>query len=108
VFSEEELGSSDLSPRQKQNRAYAERGRGRLCQFWGEVRDAPLCVLAELGRIQDDAKFREAAWWYDFYARDLTAKQAAARIKQMRLGTTPQEGPATLYKRLMRTWKTSG
>jgi hypothetical protein len=64
-FSKEELGNSDLSPRQKQNRAYAERARPRMRCYWDEgwhkERDVPLCVLSELGRIQDDAKFFEAA-----------------------------------------------
>jgi hypothetical protein len=75
--------------------------------WWEELYkgpSVPQCVLAELGRIQNDAKFREAAWWYVSSAQALTAKHAAARIKEMRTGiTTPQEGPATLYERLLRT-----
>ena len=98
-----------MSRRQLQNRAYARRARGRLAEIWAwdEPReDLPVprqSVLAELGRIADDATFREAAWWYRFSARGLTAKQAAARIREMRTGRIPQVGPATLYYRLVRT-----
>jgi hypothetical protein len=69
---------------------------------WHKERYVPLCVLCELGRIEDDAEFWDAAWWYGFYARDLTAKQAAAKIRQMRTGNAPHEGPVTLYRQLMR------
>lgn len=98
------MGSSDLCTRQKQNRAYAQQARIRLAElWWWEELSVPRCVLTEVGRIQDDALFREAAWWYGFYARGLKAKQAAAKIKEMRLGKTPLAGPATLYIRMMRT-----
>jgi hypothetical protein len=112
AFSDKELSDAErraaLSRRQRQNRAYARRAGLRLADLWWweelyEGPSVPQCVLAELGRIRDDAPFREAASWYAFSARDLTAKQAATKIKEMRTGTTPQEGPATLYERLVRT-----
>ena len=65
-------------------------------------RTVPQTVLTELGRIEDDPTFTEATWWLCTYARGLTAKQVAATIKQMRTGKALREGPATLYKRLMR------
>lgn len=52
----------------------------------------PQCVLTELGRIQDEAQFREAASWYSLYVGGLTAKQAASKIREMRTGKTPEEG----------------
>jgi hypothetical protein len=112
AFSEWELSDAEersvVSHRHRQNRAYAQRARSRLAELWwweelSEGQSTPQCVFTELGRIEDEAKFREAAWWYGFYARGLKAKQAASRIKEMRTGTTPQEGPATLYERLMKT-----
>jgi hypothetical protein len=114
AFSERELsdagGRSALSHRHLQNRAYAQQARRRLAGLWWwedlyKVRSIPQCVLGELGRIEDSAKFREAAWWYVSSARGLAAKTAAAKIKQMRTGKTLQEGPATLYERLMKTIK---
>lgn len=111
AFSQQELsdveGRSSLSERQRQNRAYAERARRRLGELWwwdslSGGRSVPQCVLTELGRIEDDATFTEAAWWYVFFARNLKAKQVSAEIKRMRTGKTPQVGPATLYKRLMK------
>ncbi len=103
AFSEEELGSPGLSRRQRQNRAYAERGRLRLGHFWGEEPNAPLCVLEELGRTRDALEFRRAASWYRFHARRLTAKQTAATIRRMRTGSTHEEGPGELFGLLMRT-----
>ncbi len=111
AFSERELsdaeGRSALSHRHLQNRAYAQQAQRRLTGLWwwedlSKGRSIPQCVLSELGRIEDSAKFQEAAWWYVFSARDLAAKTAAAKIKQMRTGKTPQEGPVTLYERLMK------
>ena len=46
--------------------------------------------------------FKDAASWYVSSAQDLVAKTAAAKIKQMRTGKTPQEGPVTLYEHLMK------
>ena len=63
----------------------------------------PQCVLTELGRIKDGVGFGEAAWWYWYCGRNLSAKQAAARIKAMRIGKSPQEGPTTLCERLLKT-----
>jgi hypothetical protein len=40
-----------------------------------------------------------------FQRSELSAKQATIKIKQIRTGKTPQEGPATLYKHLMKTIK---
>jgi hypothetical protein len=114
VFSERELsdagGRSALSHRHLQNRAYAQRARQRLAGLWwwevlSKGRSIPQGVLIELGRIEDSAKFQEAAWWYLSSARGLAAKTAAAKIKQMRTGKTPQEGPATLYEHLMKVIK---
>ncbi len=111
AFSERELSDAEqrgaLSERHRQNRAYSEWARRRLGDLWwwhslSGGRSVPQCVLAELGRIKDDATFTEAAWWYCFSARDLKAKQVAAKIKEMRTGKAPQEGPMTLYKRLMK------
>jgi hypothetical protein len=113
AFSERELsdaeGRSALSHRHLQNRAYAQRARQRLAGLWwwealSKGRPIAQCVLAELGRIEDSAKFREAAW-YASSTRGLAAKTAAAKIKQMRTGKTPQEGPATLYEHLMKDIK---
>jgi hypothetical protein len=112
AFSEAELkdagGRASLSPRHLQNRAYALRARRRLAglRWWEEVcgdPDVPQCVLCELGRIEDDARFRDAVWWHWYSGRDLSAKQAAEALKRMRTGKTPEEGPVTLYRRLMRT-----
>ncbi len=112
AFSERELRDAEeratLSTRHRQNRVYAERARRRLADlgWWEELSEGlpvPLCVLTELGRIRDEARFRDAAWSYGFSAQRLTAKQAAETIKQMRTGITPEEGPGTLYVRLMRT-----
>jgi hypothetical protein len=114
AFSERELsdagGRSALSHRHLQNRAYAQQAQRRLMEVWwwedlSKGLSIPQCVLGELGRIEDSAKFREAAWWYVSSARGLAAKTAAAKIKQMRTGKTLQEGPATLYERLMKTIK---
>lgn len=114
AFSERELsdveGRTALSHRHRQNRAYAQHAQRRLAELWwweglSEGLSVRQCVLAELGRIQDPAEFREAAWWYVFYARRLTAKQAAVKIKQIRMDNTPQEGPVTLYKYLMKSIK---
>jgi len=111
VFSERELSDAEgrtiLSHRHRQNRAYAQRAHRRLAELWwwedlSKGQPIPQCVLAELGRIEDSAKFREAAWWYGSSARRLMAKQAASKIKEMRTGRTPQEGPVTLYKHLMK------
>ena len=110
-FSEGELedvgGRASLSRRHLQNRAYAKRARRRLAGlwWWGEVcggPDIPQCVLSELGRIKDNAEFAEAAWWYWYSGRDPRAKQAAEKIRQIRTGKTPEEGPGTLYGRLMK------
>lgn len=53
-----------LSRRHLQNRAYAKRARLRLAGlWWEEVRggpDVPQCVLAELGRMKEDAEFGDA------------------------------------------------
>lgn len=103
AFAEEELGSPGLSRRQRQNRAYAERGRLRLGHLWEEDPGAPLCVLEELGRIRDTLEFHKAASWYRFHARRLTAKQAAATIRRMRTGRTHEEGPGELSGRLLGT-----
>jgi hypothetical protein len=112
AFSEAELkdagGRASLSPRHLQNRAHALRARRRLAglRWWQEVcgdPDVPQCVLCELGRIEDDARFRDAVWWHWYSGRDLSAKQAAEALKRMRTGKTPEEGPVTLYRRLMRT-----
>ncbi len=111
AFSQGELRDAEerptLSTRHRQNRAYAERARRRLADLggWEELSEGlpvPLCVLTELGRIRDEARFRDAAWSYGFYAERLTAKQAAERVKQMRLGMIPEEGPGTLYVPLMK------
>ncbi len=111
MFSVEELnrvgGPAPLSRRHLQNRAYAQRARLRLAGlwWWEEVcggPDVPQCVLAELGRTEDDAGFQDAVSWYWYSGLDLRAKQAAEKIKQMRTGKTPEEGPGTLYGRLMR------
>jgi hypothetical protein len=112
AFSERELsdagGRSALSLRHLQNRAYAQQAQHRLTGlwWWEDISKGrppiPQCVLTELGRIEDSAKFQEAAWWYAFSARGLAAKTAAAKIKQMRTGKTPQEGPVTLYMDLMK------
>jgi hypothetical protein len=109
AFSERELsdaeGRSALSRRHLQNRAYAQRAQRRLTGLWWndmfKGRPIPQCVLTELGRIEESAKFREAAWWYVSSARDLAGKTAAAKLRQMRTGKAPQEGPVTLYERLM-------
>ncbi len=112
AFSEQELsdaeGRSVLSHRHRQNRACAQQAQRRLTGLWwwedlSKGRSIPQCVLSELGRIEDSARFQEAAWWYVSSARDLAAKTAAAKIKQMRTGKTLQEGPVTLYERLMKT-----
>ena len=112
TFSEQELsdaeGRSALSHRHLQNRAYAQQAQRRLTELWwwedlSKGRSIPQCVLSELGRIEESAKFQEAALWYVSSARDLAAKTAAAKIKQMRTGKTPQEGPVTLYNHLMKT-----
>lgn len=97
-----------MSRRHCQNRAYAHRARRRLANlwWWGELCEGsgvPQCVLAELGRIEDDARFRDAVWWHWYSGRNLSAKQAAEALKRMRTGKTPEEGPGTLYRRLMRT-----
>jgi hypothetical protein len=111
AFSERELrdaeGRSSLSHRHLQNRAYAQQAQRRLAKvwWWAEVskgRSISQVVLAELGRIEDGGKFQEAAWWYVFYSRGLTAKQAAAKIKRMRTGKVPLEGPVTLFEHLMK------
>jgi hypothetical protein len=110
AFSERELsdagGRSALSHRHLQNRAYAQQAQRRLAGLWwwedpSKGRSIPQCVLSELGRIEDSAKFQEAAWWYVSSAQGLAAKTAAAKIKQIRTGKTPQEGPVTLYEGLM-------
>jgi hypothetical protein len=111
TFSERELSTAErrsaLSLRHLQNRAYAQQAQRRLTELWWwealskKGRPIPQCVLTELGRIEDSAKFQEAAWWYVSSARGLAAKTAAAKIKQMRMGKTPQEGPVTLYEHLM-------
>ncbi len=110
AFSERELddakGDTFLSRRQLQNRALARRARLRLAGLWGKAPEGmpvPQCVLAELGRIEDRAGFDRVAEWYREFGRDLSAKQAAAKIKDARIGRIPQEGPATLYERLVRT-----
>jgi hypothetical protein len=111
AFSERVLrdaeGRSALSKRQLQNRAYAQQAQRRLAELWwaelSKGRSISQVVLAELGRIEDDGKFREAAWWFIFYAQGLTAKQAANQIRQMRTGKVSQEGPVTLYNHLMKT-----
>jgi len=112
VFSERELseaeGRDPLSHRHLRNRAHAQQTQRRLTGLWWwedlfKRRSIPQRVLTELGRIEDSAKFQEAAWWYAFSARGLAAKTATARIKQMRTGKTPQEGPVTLYNHLMKT-----
>ena len=100
-------GRSTLSHRQLQNRAYAQQAQRRLTELWwwedlSKGRSIPQCVLGEFGRIEDSATFQEAAWWYLSSARGLAAKTAAAKIKQMRTGKTPQEGPVTLYEHLMK------
>ena len=111
TFPERELsdaeGRSALSRRHLQNRAYAQQAKRRLRGLWwwedlSKGRPIPQCVLTELGRIEDSTKFQEAAWWYVFSARRLAAKSAATKIKQMRTGKTPQEGPVTLYEHLMK------
>jgi hypothetical protein len=112
AFSELELNEADersiLSPRHRQNRAYARRAHRRLLEqlWWKELSDdspVPQCVLTELGRIKDEVGFGEAAWWYWYCGQNVSAKQAAAQIKVMRMGTTPQEGPTTLCERLLKT-----
>lgn len=114
AFSERELSDAavrdTLSRRHRQNRAYAQRARQLLSElgWWEDLSEGlPVqqCVLTELGRIRDDETFGEAAWWYGFSGRGLTAKQAAAKIKEMRTGKTPEEGRAQLYLRLMDTIK---
>jgi hypothetical protein len=114
AFAEPELSEADgrsaLSHRHRQNRAFARQARRRLAELWWreelpEDLFVPQCVLMELGRIRDNAKFGEAAWWYVFSAGGLAAKQAAVKIKQMRMGNVRQEGPMTLYKRLVKTVK---
>ncbi len=111
MFSEAELkdvgGRASLCRRHLQNRAYAQQARRRLAGlwWWEEVcgdPNVPQCVLAEFGRMEDDARFGEAVWWYWFSGRDLSAKQAAEALKRMRTGKTPEEGPGTLYGRLMK------
>lgn len=111
MFSEAELkdvgGRASLSQRHLQNRAYAQRARQRLAGLWWweevcEGPDVPQCVLCEFGRTEDDARFRDAVWWYWCSGLDLSAKQAAEKIRQMRTGRIPEEGPGTLYGRLMR------
>jgi hypothetical protein len=74
--------------------------------WWEELSEGssvPQCVLTELGRMEDEAVFGEAVWWYWYSGRDLSAKQAAETLKRMRTGKTSEEGPITLYRRLMRT-----
>jgi len=112
AFSDGELVAAGergpLSPRHLQDRAYARHAGRRLANLdWWEnlIEDTrvPQCVLTELGRIQDDGRFGEAALWYAFSGGRLTAKQAAENIRRMRTGKVPEEGPGTLYVRLMRT-----
>lgn len=111
AFPEEELtevgGRASLSRRHLQNRAHAQRARRRLAGlwWWEEVCGRPVvpqCVLAELGRMEDEARFRDAVSWYWYSGLDLRAKQAAEKIKEMRTGKIPEEGPGTLYEPLMR------
>jgi hypothetical protein len=54
--------------------------------------DVPQCVLAELGRMEDDAEFGEAVWWHWYSGRNLSAKQAAEALKRMRT-EDPRGGP---------------
>lgn len=111
MFTEAELedagGRASLSRRHLQNKVYAQRARLRLAGlwWWEEVCEGPYvpqCVLAELGRTEDGAAFGDAVWWYWWSGRDLSAKQAAEKIKRMRTGKIPEEGPGTLYGRLMK------
>jgi len=111
AFSEEELkeigARASLSRRHLQNRAYAQRARLRLAGLWwwdevcGDL-NVPQCVLVEFGRTEDDARFGEAVCWYWYSGLDLSAKQAAEALKRMRTGKVPEEGPGTLYGRLMK------
>lgn len=96
-----------MSRRHLQNRAYALRARRRLAGLWWWVEvcggpDVPQCVLSELGRTEDGAGFGDAVWWYWFSGLNLSAKQAAEALKRMRTGKTTEEGPVTLYGRLMK------
>ena len=111
AFSEEELteagGRASLSRRHLQNRAHAQRARRRLAGlwWWEEVCGGPYvpqCVLCELGRMNEDAALGDVAWWYWCSGLNLSAKQAAEKIRQMRTGKTPKEGSGTLYEPLMR------
>lgn len=97
-----------MSRRHLQNRAYALRASRCLAGLWwwkevSEDLPVPQCVLAELGRMEDGAAFGEAVLWYWYEGGNLRAKQAAENIRRMRTGKVPEEGPGTLYVRLMRT-----
>ncbi len=95
-----------LSRRQLQNRAYARRAELLLAGMPGKASEGmpvPQCVLAELGRIEDRDGFGRIAQWYREFGRNLSARQAAAKIKDARMSRIPQEGSTTLHECLIRT-----